>query len=228
MDVVDLTDSYRQSDTPSDGAVRLERNAEAHIFSGKQPPRKLGPQAAAAMQAGTKRKLPDSFRPQPPAQTNKARQKAPTEHFKAQRAVAALNRQPNMRITAQAPAYNKAAATATAKIAAAPPEQKGEHHNSAHLADGAAKPLEEETANSIQKYPEKLAAQTKRRLPESWTAPDSHHMKAQTTVARASATGTAVKAGPSEHDTKVYPVQTTRYQGLCTPCSAKHHSPSII
>ena len=203
MDVVDLTDSYRQTDTPDGEIMGPEQNAAAQRNSSEQPRRKLGPQAAAAMQAGTKRKLPDSFRPQPPAQTSKTRQKAPVEHPKAQRAVPPLSRQPGMRITAQVPANSKAAANATGNIAAATLEHNGECDNSAHLDDDAVNPLEEETANKVQTHPGKSATQAKRRLPESWTAPDGNQIKARPTGARASATVPAIKAGPSEHDTKV-------------------------
>ena len=203
MTVVDLTDSAHAAGAsgPQSGDTSGHRTDQPDTL--KQ--RKLGPQAAAAMQAGNKRKLPDSFRSQTLPKIDKSGQQKGGKERKARPPMPTLHRQPGMRITAQMPAENQAAMHPVPKVSTfAPAADTAVADNLARLqADSAVEQTGEEQSGSAQNQPEKPASQTKRLLPGSLTALKHVQQSVQATVMRPGLTAPFVKTGPTEHDTKV-------------------------
>ena len=200
MHVVDLTESSHQDGLC--GAVEVEAAQQevlAQVHNPSQPRQKLGPQAAAALQAGAKRKLPDSFRTHPPAKAKQNKQKALQTQNKPQHAAPPVHRQPSTRITAQAQAVDQAAGHAMEKVSNDALHVK-QVLKSSPQADGDVVDPSEESSNSTFV---KLASQAKRRLPESLVGPNNAGLKARAAGAKAGPTALCLKAGPSEHDTKV-------------------------
>lgn len=199
--VVDLTQSPHHDASSESVGVETAQQKEAQGHSLLQPQPKLGPQAAAALQAGGKRKLPDSFRTHPSANPKQTKQKGSQDNFKPKHAAPPTHRQPATRIAAQAHAVDKEAAHTLEKAS------DDTLHGQAVLNNLAP------TADTIEPYREgsgiKLASQANRCLPESLAGPNKPGLKPRTAGTKVGPTALSLKAGPSEHDTKVYscPIQ---------------------
>lgn len=182
MHQVDRSESPHQNALPeSVGAGTIQQQeSQGHKFSQPQP--KLSSQAAAALQVGSKRKLPDSFRSHPPAESKQTKQKVSQDNVRPRHTVPATHRQPATRIAAQAHAVNKAAAHTLQKAS-----------NNTVLGQAVL------NDTSVQ-----LASQVKRRLPDSLVGSSKPGLKAHASGTKFGPTALSLKAGPSEHDTKVY------------------------
>ncbi|KAL3161122.1 hypothetical protein ABBQ38_009497 [Trebouxia sp. C0009 RCD-2024] len=207
VQVVDLTESPRQ-----DGL--LEAVAVVHP-EGDQAPnplqQKLGPQAAAALQARAKRKLPDTFRePTKATHTNNKLQRV----TKAPRPSPPVHRLPATRITAQAQSSDQATAHPLEKVsndAVHPPEVL---FNSANSGDAVVQPDDLEFSSSIAM---KLATQAKRRMPESLAGPGNAVPKTRGVGTKPAPAALSFKAGPSDLDTKVRSCQGLGIHALHRP-----------
>ena len=197
MHHVDLTAFPHQTVLPKSVSVETPQLKEIEGHNRLQPKPKLGPQAAAALQAGVKRKLPDSFRTHLPAETKQTKQKGSQDNIKPKHVVPAMHRQPATKIAAQAHTVDKADAHTVEKTSG--------NTGQAVLNDCIS------TADTIEPYGEessntavKLASQAKRRLPESLVGPNKPGLKAQAAGTKVGPPAMSLKAGPSEYDTKVY------------------------
>lgn len=195
--VVDLTESPHQDASSQSVGVATVQQKEVQGHRLVQPQPKLGPQAAAALQAGIKRKLPDSFRTHPSAKPKHTKQKGSQDITKPNYAAPPTHRQPATRI-AQAHAVDKAAAHALEKAS------DDTLHGQAKLNNFA------QTAETIKSSNTavKLASQAKRCLPESLVGTNKPGLKARAAGSKVGPTALSLKAGPSEHDTKVYSCST--------------------
>lgn len=197
--VVDLTDSPHPnaSFAAVDAGTAEHDKTSEHSLSQSQP--KLGPQAAAAMQAGVKRKLPDSFRTDAPAKPKQNRQKGSQGPVKPKRVAAPVHRLPATRVIPQAHSVDQAAAHT---LETAPSDALDDQS----VLDNSQPPngtIIEPCADMLSNTAVKPASQAKRRLPESLAGTIKPGPKAQTVGTKAGPTTLSLKAGPSEHDTKV-------------------------
>lgn len=208
MDVVDLTDGTHDDplivSRDADGADSAR--VDGIQFALSQP--RLGPKAAAAMQTGAKRKLPDSFQQQS-AKSKQSRQQAPAARSNVRAAPPPAVRHPAVRITAtllgqgQAvafPAQDLPAGRSQAKSALAASETATAPHSTSTA------PLLPEHALPVPDQPASQAFYAQRRMPESLarvTNGSSTSSQTKTVGLRNVPATAANKAGPSEHDTKV-------------------------
>lgn len=170
---------------------------------------KIGPQAAAALQAGAKRKLPESFQQQPVRSKHSKAKPAPISNA-ARAASPPAVRQPAVRIcapSAQEPiatAYTDDVSDGTTDLPPTVAREAAAVHrvHPAMVADSLKEPGQGES--DLQK-PASQAPAVQRRLPESLTK-----LQTSATVSRSIRPGSQpvpttalAKLGPSEHDTKV-------------------------
>ena len=198
--VVDLTDSPHPNASfaaVTSGAAEHDK-PHGHSLSQSQP--KLGPQAAAAKQAGVKRKLPDSFRAGAPAKPTQNNQKRSQEPVKRKHAAAPVHRLPATRVIPQAHSVDQAAAHTLEKA----PSDAALHDQSVLDSSQPTNGIViEPSVEMLSNTAVKPASQAKRRLPESLAAPNKPGPKGQAVGTKAGPTMLSLKAGPSEHDTKV-------------------------
>ncbi|KAL0049899.1 hypothetical protein WJX82_000239 [Trebouxia sp. C0006] len=210
MNVVDLTDGTH--DDPLNVSQQIDGDGSARFDSspsGLSQPR-LGPKAAAAMQTGAKRKLPDSFQQQS-AKSKQSNQQAPAGRSNVRAAPPPAVRHPAVRITAtqltqgQAvalPAQDFPAGCSQAKSTL--PASETATHSAATHSTGTT-PLLLEHALPVLDQPASQASYAQRRMPKSHAKVTS----GSSTLSHTKAVGlrhvpatAANKAGPSEHDTK--------------------------
>ena len=170
---------------------------------------KIGPQAAAALQAGAKRKLPESFQQQPVRSKHSKAKPAPISNA-ARAASPPAVRQPAVRISA--PSAQEPTATAHTDDVSdgttdMPPtlarEAAAVHRvHPAVIPDSLKEPRQGES--DLQK-PASQASAVQRRLPESLTKLHSSATTSRSIRPGSQLVPTAAlaKVGPSEHDTKV-------------------------
>ncbi len=205
MNVVDLTDGTH--DDPLNVPREVDGAGSARVdgsqFGLSQP--RLGPKAAAAMQTGAKRKLPDSFQQQS-AKSKQSRQQAPAGRSNVRAAPPPAVRHPAVRITAtqgQAvalPAQDFPAGRSQAKSTLSASETAAAPHSAGTI------PLLPEHALPVLDQPASQASYAQRRMPESLAkVPNGSSTSSQTkAVGLRNVPATAAnKASPSEHDTKV-------------------------
>ncbi len=199
MDVVDLTDNTR------DGVASLARSTDAvqsssshgHAMERFQP--KLGPQAAAALQAGTKRKLPDTFQKRP-AISKHGKYQASADRDPARPAPPPAVRQPAVRITADLTQADVPTA-GSVQASDSPRSEIGVTPSRGSIVQL----LQNSKQPDYDTQPHQIPS-AQRRMPESLAevvngSVASGHSKG-TAVHNAPATASS-KVGPSEHDTKV-------------------------
>ena len=172
---------------------------------------KIDPQAAAALQAGVKRKLPESFQQQP-VRSKQTKPKPTPISNPAPPAPPPAVRQPAVRISA--PSAQEEAATAhTDKTSTGTtdlPPKVAEEAAAVHPTDSAllaAAPTQPKQGESCLQKPASQASAVQRRLPQSLTK-----LHSNATTSRSIRPGSQpvpaaalAKVGPSEHDTKVTP-----------------------
>lgn len=196
--IVDLTDSPNASFTTIDAGTAEHDNTHGHSLSQSQP--KLGPQLAAAMQAGVKRKLPDSFRTEAPAKPKQNNQKGSQEPTKRKYVAAPVHRLPATRVIPQARSDVDQAAAHTLEKARSDTLHDQSVLDSSQPSNGT---IIEPSVDMLSNTAVKPASQAKRRLPESLTAPNKPGPKTHAVGTKTGPTTLSLKAGPSEHDTKV-------------------------
>lgn len=176
---------------------------------------KLGPQAAAALQSGAKRKLPNTFREPAKAKHSKQKLQGPS---KSQCVSPPVHRQPATRITAQAQPGDPAPAQPVEKVSSDAVQRLEVLYSSAQHDDAVAGPDGEDLSNSTAV---KLPTQAKRRLPESLAGLNNVVTKARAVGTKCGPAALFLKAGPSELDTKVRkcPMQGLVFHGLHRPAS---------
>ena len=219
MNVVDLTDSTH--DDPRNVSQQIDGDGSARVDgspSGLSQPR-LGPKAAAAMQTGAKRKLPDSFHQQS-AKSQLRTQQAPAGRSNERAAPPPAVRHPAVRITATPLTQGQAAALPAQDFPAGrsqakstlPASETATHSAATHsaathsAATHSATPLLLEYALPVLDQPASQASYAQRRMPESLAKVTSGSSTLSHTKAvglRHVPTTAANKAGPSELDTKV-------------------------
>ena len=206
MNVVDLTDGTH------DNPLNLSREpngadsvrVDGSQFGLSQP--RLGPKAAAALQTGAKRKLPDSFRQQS-AKSKQSKEQAPAGRSNVRAAPPPAVRHPAVRITATPLAQGQAVAAqdfpagrslAKSTLPASATAIAPHSTSTAQLLPEHALPVLDQPASH--------ASYAQRRMPESLAkVTNGSSTSSQTKAAglRNVPATAASKAGPSEHDTKV-------------------------
>lgn len=201
MDVVDLTDGVRKNDTSPTYSTEVIEHTGANQHPAKGLQSKLGPQAAAALQASAKRKLPESLRTLP-AKPKQSKRQTPTPHSTARPAVPPAIRQPAVRISANLPANSQASMPLA--HSSQPPANL---QDSAGPAEGAAAvaPALQNSIGPVLEKPASQATNPQRRMPDSLIKLGSSSATSQSkgTAARNVSATVSNKVGTSEHDTKV-------------------------
>ena len=199
LNLVDLPESPHQDASSEVVGVETAQHKEAQGHNLLQLQPKLGPQAAAALQAGVKRRLPESFRTHPPAKHKHTKQNGSQDDIIPQRAAPPTHRQTATRIAAQGYAVGEAAAHTSETASDDAVHGQAQLNYPAPTAD-TIDPHGEESSNT----PVKLASQAKRRLPESLAGLSKPGLKARAAGTKVGPTALSLKAGPSDQDTKVY------------------------
>ena len=208
MNVVDLTDGTH--DDPLNVSRDIDGAGSARVdgsqFGLSQP--RLGPKAAAALQTGAKRKLPDTFQQQS-AKSKQSRQQAAEGRSNVRAAPRPVVRHPAVRITASPLTQGQAVALPAQDFPAGRSQAKStlpasETAPAPHSAGTT--PLLPEYAVPVLHQPASQASYAQRRMPESLAKVTNSSSTASQTraVGLRNVPATAGnKAGPSEHDTKV-------------------------
>lgn len=217
MNVVDLTAGTSDGSPSPLSGMETPDQTVADCSQMRQIPSRLAPQAAAALQAGAKRKLPDSFQQQP-ARPNPVRQQVPTARSTALPAPPSALRKPAIKI--RPPVQQQAAAHSAHNLSG------GSSHAPAMAVYGAttapakgATSIAHPDALPVLGKPVSQASSAPRRMPESLSrqttgSSTSGHSKG--VGVRNLSAAASNKVGPSEHDTKV------DIASSCTPKTQLH------
>ncbi|KAL0027476.1 hypothetical protein WJX77_004115 [Trebouxia sp. C0004] len=203
MDVVDLTDGTH--DDPLN-VSRESNGADSARVDGSQlglSQSRLGPKAAATVQTGAKRKLPDSFQQQS-AKSKQSKTQAPAGRSNVRAAPPPAVRHPAVRITATPLAHNQAVACPAQNFSQAKSTLPASETATAPHSNST-EPLLPEHALPVLEQPASQASYAQRRVPESLAKVTNGSSTSSQTKAvglRNMLATAADKAGPSEHDTK--------------------------